>query len=83
MARFVVKKKKLEEAALNHIREYGPSTANTIAYQARCDNGKLLKNHSMASCNPQQAYSWLMANPKFTRLSDGTFDIVRRGGKDE
>ena len=82
MARFVVKKKKLEEAALNHIREYGPSTANTIAYQARCDNGKLLKNHSMASCNPQQAYSWLMANPKFTRLSDGTFDIVRRGGKD-
>ena len=82
MARFVLKKKKLEEAALNHIRDYGPSTPEAIAYQARCDNGKLLKNHSMASCNPQQAYRWLITNPKFTRLSDGTFDIVRKGGMD-
>ena len=76
MARFVLKKRMLEQAALNHIREHGPSTPTNIAYNGMLDSGKLLKNHGMASCNPQQAYSWLNANAKFKRLNDGRFNIV-------
>lgn len=67
----------LEQAALNHIRKCGPSSPTNIAYNGILDSGKLLKNHGMACCNPQQAYSWLNANIKFKRLEDGRFDIVR------
>ena len=67
MARKTLIKARLEEAALNYIKENGPASSIQIAADAKMNSGKRLKD-ARYGLTPLQVSQMLMINPKFKKV---------------